>query len=135
MLFAFFLIASLLKTGQMTIQKETLRVEIADTPAAHAKGLMGRESLEEGEGMLFVYPSPSTLTFWMKNVTIPLAIGFFDENQELFHVEEMGIPKEGKPLILYTSPKKAQYALEVPQGWFHRHKINHGDRFSLHDLE
>lgn len=131
MLFAFFLIASLLKTTQMTIKEETLHVEIADSPSAQTKGLMGRTSLDDTQGMLFVYSSPTLLTFWMKNVPIPLAIGFFDENQELFHIEEM----TPSSLTLHTSPKKAQYALEVSQGWFTRHKISPGDRFSLHDLE
>lgn len=122
-----------LRITQMTLGKETLSVEVADTPEAKAQGLMGRTALSESQGMLFVYEAPSRLTFWMKNTHIPLSIGFFNENQELIHIEHMNPPKQNTSLILYRSPPNTQYALEVSQGWFSRHEIQLGTKFSLHD--
>ena len=48
------------------------RVEVADTEAERAQGLMHRERLAASAGMLFVYPRPQRVGFWMKNTLIPL---------------------------------------------------------------
>src|SRR3990172_8843577 len=44
-----------------------LSVEIADTPAERASGLMFRDSLPEGAGMLFDFGGQTQAGFWMKN--------------------------------------------------------------------
>lgn len=38
------------------------------------KGLMGRESLPENQGMLFIYDEPQDLSYWMKDTLISLDI-------------------------------------------------------------
>lgn len=128
------LLGIILQTGQMQIGDHTLTVEIAKTAQEKEQGLMERSSLDEGYGMLFVYEKPNFLTFWMKNTYIPLSIGFFNQNKELIAVDDMNPPKnERSPLPLHRSPEPAQYALEVPQGWFKKNKIKPGTKFSLHD--
>lgn len=123
----FFVFASLFAT-QIQLEKEVLSVEIAATARSQAMGLMGRQSLPAGTGMLFVYLTPHTLRFWMKNTVIPLSIGFFDEGKTLIQTVEM------KPLIgRAQSEKPALYALEVPEGWFAKHKIAPGAKFSFLD--
>ena len=66
--------------------KVPLNVELADTPAERARGLMFRQSLGESEGMLFVFEKPETPSFWMKNTKIPLSIAFFDEDKKLINI-------------------------------------------------
>lgn len=105
-----------------------IEVEIADTDRARSRGLMGRDSLKPGTGMLFVYEKPQLLSFWMKNTKIPLSIAFFDERKILFQILDMDPPEES--LESYQSSRPAQYALEVPQGWFEANKIRPGMKFS-----
>ncbi|MBS0626058.1 MAG: DUF192 domain-containing protein [Verrucomicrobia bacterium] len=109
---------------------ETLVVEVALTEKDTAKGLMGRKELKEGNGMLFVYAKPDILTFWMKNTYIPLSVAFFDEKKTLINFCDM-YPSEDDSPPLYKSSAPAVYALEVPQGWFEKHKIVPGMKFSF----
>ena len=51
--------------------KARFRVELADTPEERGKGLMFRDSMSSGAGMLFVFESPREVAFWMKNTLIP----------------------------------------------------------------
>ncbi len=114
----------------IAIGTEILSVELAQNTASWAHGLMGRSTLAEGNGMLFVYPESRKLKFWMKNTTIPLSIGFFDSSHRLLNVVDMS-PLTGTSY----SNGYAQYALEVPQGWFTKHKILPGEKFSFLDPE
>jgi uncharacterized membrane protein (UPF0127 family) len=109
-----------------------LEVEVANTPEEMEIGLSGRTELPEGTGMLFVYGHPQIARFWMKDTKIPLSIGFFDAKKRLTQREDMDPPKkEDKKLTIYRSKVHAVYALEVPQGWFEKHHIKPGMRFSF----
>ena len=44
------------------------RVEIADTPSKREMGLQYRTDLADDQGMLFLFPTETVLTFWMKNI-------------------------------------------------------------------
>ncbi len=111
-----------LKVTQIRLDQEILNVELATTPEERATGLMGRSFLAEDAGMLFIYPKPQIAAFWMKNTRIPLDVGFFDADRRLIHIEQMDLPKK-EPLPLYQCNKPALYALEVPRGWFERHRV------------
>jgi uncharacterized membrane protein (UPF0127 family) len=70
----------------------------------------------------------------MKNTLIPLSIAFFNEDRELINVLDME-PQNAPPFIRYRSTAPALYALEVPQGWFEKHGIGRGAKFSFLDHE
>jgi uncharacterized membrane protein (UPF0127 family) len=76
----------------------SFNVEIADDEAERAQGLMFRESLARGAGMLFVYPKPQRAAFWMKNTLIPLDIIFLDQTGRVIHVQANAIPGDLTPL-------------------------------------
>lgn len=130
--FIFLFLFSTLYGVQIRLGKEVLTVEVAKTHEARAKGLMGRRELPEGQGMLFVYEKAQPLVFWMKDTLIPLSVAFFDEDKELIHILDMD-PPVGLPLVRYRSRVPSLYALEVPQGWFEKHGIDRGAKFSFLD--
>ena len=105
---------------------------IADNSKEHAQGLMKVKSLPADVGMLFIFSSEETRTFWMKNTEIPLAIGFFDKNKKLLQILEMApeSPLRKEP-ILYTSDKPAQFVLEMNKDWFTKNKIKVGSRLGF----
>jgi hypothetical protein len=131
-IFLFLLIISLGFAEKIQIGSEILEVEVAKTLQQRTQGLMGRTELKDGEGMLFVYSRSHRLSFWMKDTLIPLSIGFFNDRKELLHVLDMD-PPISNTLIKYRSRSPALYALEVPQGWFEKHRIKRGEKFSFVD--
>src|SRR5690606_5996567 len=54
------------------VKGQRFEVEIAADDASRARGLMFRDSLEAGHGMLFIFEQEQPLAFWMKNTRIPL---------------------------------------------------------------
>jgi uncharacterized membrane protein (UPF0127 family) len=105
--------------------------EIARGGAERETGLMFRESLADGEGMLFVFERDQMLSFWMKDTFIPLSIAYIAYNGRLLEIHDMK-PRDTTPV---RSGRSARYALEVPQGWFERAGIKAGDTLVLAPLE
>ena len=54
------------------------QIEIADTEAERAQGLMFRETMPADHGMYFVYDRADQIAFWMKNTPLPLDIIFIN---------------------------------------------------------
>lgn len=109
-------------SGQIPIQ-----VEIADTDREQARGLMFREKLKEGSGMLFVFEKELPRGFWMKNTLIPLDIVFFDRDKKVVSFIEKMEPCAEDPCPFYDSEKPVMYALELPAGAIERYGIKTGN--------
>jgi len=60
------------QTVTVTAPRATLKLEVADTPAAREYGLMFRTHLASHGGMIFVFAFDGPQQFWMKNTLIPL---------------------------------------------------------------
>jgi hypothetical protein len=73
-------------------------VEIADTAATRAQGLMHRDSLPRSAGMLFIYDAPTTASFWMMNTLIPLDMIFMDATGLVTRVHHMARPHDLTPI-------------------------------------
>lgn len=67
-------------------------VELAKTPAEQEKGLMFRETLDENAGMLFLYPTPTSVAMWMKNTPLSLDMIFGDETGSIVAIHENATP-------------------------------------------
>lgn len=99
-------------------------VEVADESSERERGLMGRDSLPDDHGMLFVYGQEATRSFWMRNTRIPLSIAFLDRRGHVVDIQQMDPESDS----LYTSRQPAMYALEMDRGWFREHGVAVGDR-------
>ncbi len=90
-----------------------VHVELATTPESRAQGLMFREDLAAGDGMLFVYPEPGSPSFWMRNTLIPLDLMFFDPAGDMRHVHFSAQPHDETAI---PGGNNIQFVLEVPAG-------------------
>lgn len=92
-----------------------VEVEVAATTASRTRGMMWRRSLAPGKGMLFIFPRPQVLSFWMKNCFIPLDMIFITEDLHVLGIVEEAQP--GTTTSRHVGPRPSRYVLEVPGGW------------------
>ena len=92
-------------------------VEIADDDAERARGLMFRDSMEAGHGMLFIHERQEPRAYWMKNTRIPLDILYFDDARRLVS-QQRDVPPcgLGNACPSYPSNAPARYVLELNAG-------------------
>jgi uncharacterized protein len=76
----------------------TFTVDVVDTPATRAQGLMFVETMPLMRGMLFVYESPQSVSFWMKNTLIPLDMLFAAPDGRIVSLHENAIPGDLTPI-------------------------------------
>jgi len=110
----------------VTAQGDLLfRVEVADTPAARARGLQGRQTLAADAGMLFVSEHPQKTRMWMRNTPIPLDMLFIDAEGRITNIAAQTTPFSLTPIAAATA---VTGVLEIPGGSAARLGIRPGDR-------
>jgi uncharacterized protein len=100
-------------------------VEIADTPAEKAQGLMFRTRLDDKSGMLFFYESPQEITMWMRNTYIPLDMVFIRANGTVHRIEAQTVPLSED---IVASRGDVTACLELAGGAAERLGLKPGDR-------
>ena len=99
------------ETTTVIINNNEFEVEIADTNYSRVRGLSNRESLEENQGMLFVFDDSDYRTFNMQDMNFSIDIIFINNNKIV------DIHKNFKPGDAnYKSKSKADMVLEVKAG-------------------
>ena len=124
-------LASAAELYPLRVGSTTVMAEIAATPAQTSRGLMFRRQLPENQGMLFVFAEPRQLAFWMRNTSIPLDIGYFDDSGELREIYPLE-PRDERPVR--SRGTNMRYALEVNRGWCERRGVTIGSRLNLTDV-
>ena len=107
-----------------------VQAEVVDTDAARQLGLMFRENLPEGRGMLFVFEDEGRYGFWMKNMRFPIDIIWIDKEKRVVDIKPDLYPCP-ESCEIFSPRDKALYALEVYAGFARRNKIEIGDKVSI----
>jgi uncharacterized membrane protein (UPF0127 family) len=94
-------------------------IEVAMTAAQRVKGLLGRDSLAGGEGLLFKGCS-SLHTFFMQ---FPIDIVFIDKQGKV-----LKSVRDVRPFKIVMAPFRSYYALELPVGSIDGSTTRVGDR-------
>jgi uncharacterized membrane protein (UPF0127 family) len=96
--------------------------ELAETFWARFRGLMGRVSLQEGEGLV-LKGDKSIHTFFMR---FPIDVVYADGTGQVVCVDPAMTPNRIGPIVL-----EAVYILELPQGVIQATGTTVGDRLIL----
>jgi hypothetical protein len=101
----------------------TLVVEIAESPEARARGLMGKALPDYMAGMLFIFEAGQPQTFWMRNTPSSLDMLFVDGGGKVINIAAYTTPMSDQ---LYSSAGPAKYVLEAKAGFADRFGIRQG---------
>ncbi|MBI4059243.1 DUF192 domain-containing protein [Candidatus Microgenomates bacterium] len=126
---------SLLKTNitpslpQVKIGEKVIPVEIADTNDKRQKGLSGRNSLGENQGMLFALEQNSIPAFWMKDMKFAIDMIWIDDGKVVDITKNVPVPApktKTEELIRYRPQQPVDYVLEVNAGWVDQNNLQTG---------
>ena len=104
-----------------------VQVELAADDENRAQGLMYRDHLRPGAGMLFLFPEEGEYPFWMKNTRIPLDMIWIDSNRRIAHIAHDVPPCQVEDCPSYPPHAQARYVLEVSAGVAKAHGLGDGD--------
>ncbi len=91
---------------------QTVKAELAVTPAEQQRGLAFRDSLGRNEGMLFLFNKAGVYPFWMKDTRIPLDIIWINQ-QTVVDMTTLEPPAMGDEIPTYTPAQAATTVLEI----------------------
>ena len=114
------------KEAEIKIGDAIFQIEIADSFLKRQKGLSGRKSLKENEGMLFILPIAANYGFWMRDMNFPIDI-IWIKNDKIIGISENLASEGSKPLKIYYPPSSIDKALEVSAGVVSAKNIEIGD--------
>lgn len=106
----------------------TIRAEIADTPQLRRRGLMSRQRLPKGQGMLLLWDKPGFAALWMKNTLIPLDMVFMDGAGRIIYIHENARPGDTRPI---SAGRPTRAVLEIAAGEARRLGLKPGDMAAL----
>ena len=113
-----------------------VRIEIAADDDTRAQGLMFRDRVPEGTGMLFVFAQPGDFPFWMKNTLIPLdMIWIDDQNRVRSRRGQCAALQKADPCPNYPPHAVAKYVLELGGGQAASHRVTNGSTLKFERLE
>jgi hypothetical protein len=100
-------------------------VELAISEEERAKGLMFRQTLPEGTGMLFDFKTDQLVAMWMRNTYVPLDMIFIRADGTIAHIAENTVPLSE---AIVSSRVPVRGVLEVVAGTARRLGIRPGDK-------
>jgi uncharacterized membrane protein (UPF0127 family) len=112
-----------------------VRVELATNDETRAQGLMYRDSLPDGTGMLFLFAKDDEYPFWMKNTLIPLDMIWVTSDHRVAAVSHAVPPCHADPCPSYPPHALSRYVLEVAGGVAKKHGLEAGDALRIEGIE
>jgi hypothetical protein len=105
-----------------------IRVEVMIKPVDLQRGMMFRDSLPEGRGMLFWHRQTSNYTYWMYQVKIPLDLIFMDAGHRVLGVSANTPPcrTRASDCPNYGGYAGTKFVLEIGGGEARRYGVEPG---------
>jgi uncharacterized protein len=101
---------------------QQIQAEVEIDPADMRRGMMFRDSLPHGHGMLFIHDKPGMYPYWMFQVKIPLDMLWMDAAHRIVEISADTPPCKTKASLCpnYGGHEEAQFVLELGGGEAHR---------------
>jgi uncharacterized membrane protein (UPF0127 family) len=112
-----------------------IAAEIAADDDTRERGLMFRDQLQPGTGMLFLFPSDGRYPFWMKNTLIPLDMIWLDSGGRVVFIGSDVPPCKVQNCPSVDPGADSRYVLEVAGGVARQHGLKQGDMLRMENLQ
>ena len=104
-----------------------LQLELARTPEEQARGLSGRTELASDRGMLFIFATTSTPSFWMHEMKIPIDLVWIQGKRVVGIERNLPAPMAGQTPVTVSPPLLINRVLELSSGGAERYDLKIGD--------
>ena len=104
-----------------------IKMEVAETEPDRRLGLMFRDHLPVGTGMLFIFPTEAPHRFWMKDCKFPIDIIWLNQRKQIVYIAESVPPCKDNSCPDY-GPKGqlALYVIETSAGFSKKEGLRSG---------
>jgi len=126
------------KEGELELRKgitdsliTKLNIEFAESDYETQTGLMYRKSMQDNQGMLFIFQEERMHSFYMKHTEIPLDIIFIKADLTIASFQENAKPFNETGL---SSKVPIQYVLEVNAGLAEKWQLEIGDSINYQKM-
>lgn len=106
---------------------KTIRAEVMMTPEDMSRGMMFRDPLPPGRGMLFIHENPGQYSYWMYQVRVPLDIIWMDASRRIVEISAATPACPGPNCPSYGGHQTSRYVLELNGGEAQRQGLRVGD--------
>lgn len=128
-------------TERIVIAGQTFQLEVASDTDSITLGLMHRETIPPGTGMIFIFPDAQVRGFWMKNCLTDIDLIYLDSRGFVTSTHRMKaepVKRENETeaqyefrLKSYPSGRPAQFAIELPPGSLDQLNVRFEDKIEL----
>ncbi len=112
-----------LRRQRVELRDHVVTVERAVTSYQRKRGLMFRDTLPDGAGMLLTYATDGVRAIWMHNMRFSIDAVWINANNQVVDLAEEMLPEKDT----HTGSAPAQYVLELPAGTVAAYGIVVGD--------
>lgn len=112
------------------IRSARVEVEVAVSPEEQRRGLSGRDKLDWGHGMVFLYEIGGFQAFWMIDMKFPIDMVWIRKGRVIGLHHNVPLPEPDTPrdkLPRYGLNELIDTVLEVPAGYARAHGWARGD--------
>lgn len=121
-------------SSKIKIAEIVVEVEVADSNDERAKGLSGKDKLEDAKGMLFVFDQNDIRpSFWMRGMKFPIDIIWIKDNK-ITQIDKNVEPQPettDEKLTRFKPNTPVDYVLEVNAGFSDKNNLQVGANFEI----
>lgn len=124
-------------TENILVKGHPFTVELARTREEQAQGLSHIASIDNTEGMLFLFTPAEKTNFWMKEMLFPIDILWIQGNKIIGIEKNVPTPTPNSTstdLTVYPSPAAIDMVLEIRAGMADAYNIQVGDYVTTSQL-
>lgn len=123
------------KDPVVKIANQSFRVIVANSQKERERGLSEIKSLQDNQGMIFLFDRPDYYSFWMRNMKFPIDIIYINKDTIITIKNNAQPPKNIKESpIIYAPTSPADKVLEISAGLAEKYKFKNGDKVTYENL-